>query len=88
MEFKEMNEEFRKELHEKLVTCFRDEETYSYMKENKSWNKLINDKTKNYKRQILVCFVHNMRVFYHLKNEVGGFDCSYRQSSLEKKKSY
>jgi len=32
MEFKETNEEFFKELHENLLTCFRDEETYGYMK--------------------------------------------------------
>lgn len=42
MEFKEMNEDFCKELHENLLTCFRDEETYGYMKKNKCWQKLIN----------------------------------------------
>lgn len=41
MEFKETNEEFCKELHENLLTCFRDEETYGYMKNDKRWHELV-----------------------------------------------
>lgn len=44
MEFKETNEEFCKELHENLLTCFRDEETYGYMKKNKRWQELVYSK--------------------------------------------
>lgn len=49
MEFKETNEEFCKELHENLLTCFRDEEAYSYMKENKRWHKLVYSKADMYR---------------------------------------
>lgn len=41
MEFKEMNEEFCKELRENLLACFRAEETYGYMKEDKRWKELV-----------------------------------------------
>lgn len=44
MEFKEINEEFCKELRENLLTCFRDEETYGYMKKDKHWQKLVYSK--------------------------------------------
>lgn len=42
MEFKKLEEKFITELHENLLTHFRDEETYSYMKTNKRWHGLIN----------------------------------------------
>lgn len=41
MEFKETNGEFCKELHENLLNCFRDEETYGYMKKDKRWQALV-----------------------------------------------
>ena len=44
MEFKETNEEFCKELHENLLTCFRDEEIYGYMKKDKHWQELVYSK--------------------------------------------
>jgi len=44
MEFKETSAEFFKELHENLLTCFRDEETYSYMKKDKRWQALVYSK--------------------------------------------
>lgn len=44
MEFKETNEEFCKELHENLLTCFRGEETYGYMKKDKRWQELVYSK--------------------------------------------
>jgi hypothetical protein len=37
MEFKETREEFLTELRENLLACFRDEETYGFLKENKGW---------------------------------------------------
>jgi transcriptional regulator with XRE-family HTH domain len=44
MEFKETNEEFCKELYENLLTCFRDDETYGYMKKSKRWQVLVSNK--------------------------------------------
>lgn len=41
MEFKETNEGFYKELHENLLTCFRDEETYVYMEKDERWQDLV-----------------------------------------------
>jgi hypothetical protein len=41
MEFKETSEEFLTELRENLLACFRDEETYGFLKENKRWQELF-----------------------------------------------
>jgi transcriptional regulator with XRE-family HTH domain len=41
MEFKETREEFLTELRENLLACFRDEETYGFLKENKRWQELV-----------------------------------------------
>ncbi|WP_312444463.1 helix-turn-helix domain-containing protein [Lacrimispora sp.] len=41
MEFKKPREKFITEQHNNLLTCFRDEETYSYMKKSKSWQNLV-----------------------------------------------
>ena len=43
MNFKEVNENFSKELYENLLECFRDEETFGYMKDNSRWLNLIKD---------------------------------------------
>ena len=42
MSFKELNESFSKELYENLLECFRNEETFGYMKDNSRWCKLVN----------------------------------------------
>lgn len=41
MEFKEPEETFVKELYKNLLINFKDEETFSYMKENKRWQEFI-----------------------------------------------
>ena len=41
MEFKKLEENFITELYKSLLTNFSDGETYSYMKENKRWQKLV-----------------------------------------------
>jgi hypothetical protein len=41
MEFKKPEEKFIIELHNNLLTHFRDEETYSYMKKSKRWQVLV-----------------------------------------------
>lgn len=41
MEFKEINEDFYKDLHENLLSCFKDEETYGYMKKDRRWQELV-----------------------------------------------
>lgn len=41
MEFKEIREEFFAELRENLLACFRDEETYGFLKGNKRWQELV-----------------------------------------------
>ena len=41
MEFKNLEEKFIKDLHMNLLTNFRDEETYSYMKKSKRWQQLV-----------------------------------------------
>ena len=41
MEFKEISEEFPEKMKQNLLTCFRDEETYVLLKENKRWQELI-----------------------------------------------
>ena len=42
MVFKEISGDFLKELKKNLLTCFRDEETYGYMKKSKRWQDLLN----------------------------------------------
>lgn len=41
MEFKEARGEFLNELKENLLTCFRDENTYSFLQNNSRWRKLV-----------------------------------------------
>lgn len=41
MEFRKMEERFPAEMKEKLLECFRDEETYGFLKENKDWKELV-----------------------------------------------
>lgn len=43
MEFKEMREEFLAEIRENLLKCFRDEESYGFLKGNKRWRQLVKD---------------------------------------------
>lgn len=40
MEFKEVREEFVEELRENLLKCFRDEETYGFLKGDRRWEEL------------------------------------------------
>ncbi|MBM6828733.1 helix-turn-helix transcriptional regulator [Anaerotignum lactatifermentans] len=40
MEFRKMEEGVAAEMKEKLLQCFRDEETYGFLKENKEWREL------------------------------------------------
>lgn len=42
MEFKEISEEFLEKMKQNLLTCFRDEETYGFLKGNKRWQGLVN----------------------------------------------
>ncbi|WMJ90274.1 helix-turn-helix domain-containing protein [Anaerocolumna sp. MB42-C2] len=41
MNFKEVSRDFGNELHENLLNCFQNEETYGYMKDNLRWQKLV-----------------------------------------------
>lgn len=41
MEFKEIRTEFVEELRNNLLQCFRDEETYGFLKEDERWKKLV-----------------------------------------------
>ncbi len=41
LDFKETREEFLSELKENLLKCFRDEETYSFLKDDIRWKELI-----------------------------------------------
>lgn len=41
MEFKEISEEFVAETKENLLKCFRDEETYGFLKNDKRWQELV-----------------------------------------------
>ncbi|WIV13585.1 helix-turn-helix transcriptional regulator [Proteiniborus sp. MB09-C3] len=41
MEFKKLEDKFITELHKNLLDNFRNEETYSYMKKSKRWQKLV-----------------------------------------------
>ena len=42
MSFKEARETFIEELKENLLNCFRDEETYGFLKEDERWKKIVN----------------------------------------------
>jgi hypothetical protein len=41
MDFKETKDEYMTEIRENLLMCFRDEETYGFLKENKRWQELM-----------------------------------------------
>lgn len=41
MDFKEINEDFMEKLKEDLLKCFRDEESYGFLKSNERWQKLV-----------------------------------------------
>jgi transcriptional regulator with XRE-family HTH domain len=41
MDFKETRNEFLTELRDNLLECFRDEEIYGFLKENKRWQELV-----------------------------------------------
>ncbi len=41
MTFREANSDYHKELKENLLKCFRDEETYSFLKEDERWHRLV-----------------------------------------------
>jgi chemotaxis methyl-accepting protein methylase len=41
MDFKEPRDEFLTELRGNLLACFRDEETYGFLKENVRWQQLL-----------------------------------------------
>jgi chemotaxis methyl-accepting protein methylase len=41
MDFKETRDEFLSELRSNLLACFRDEETYGFLKKNERWQELI-----------------------------------------------
>lgn len=41
MEFKPIDEEFKKELKSNLIECFQDEETYGFLKQRKEWKELM-----------------------------------------------
>lgn len=41
LEFKEMKEEFVEETKENLLKCFREEETYGFLKEDERWKELV-----------------------------------------------
>ena len=41
MEFKEVSKDLLKDMKQNLILCFRDEETYNYMKNNSSWKTLV-----------------------------------------------
>jgi tetratricopeptide (TPR) repeat protein len=41
MEFKEIGEDFLAEMREKLLNCFRDEDSYGFLKGNKRWEELV-----------------------------------------------
>ena len=45
MKFSEPNSSFAEGLKEKLLDGFRDEESFGYMRGNKAWEEMINDKT-------------------------------------------
>lgn len=41
MEFKEMREEFLAELKNNLLKCFRDEESYGFLKDDERWKEIV-----------------------------------------------
>ena len=41
MEFKEMRGEFLAELKNNLLKCFRDEESYGFLKEDERWKEIV-----------------------------------------------
>jgi hypothetical protein len=41
MDFKETRDEFLSELRENLLACFRDEETYGFLKENEKYHSVL-----------------------------------------------
>ena len=41
MEFKELSEEFLAGVRENLLKCFRDEETYGFLKNDRRWKELV-----------------------------------------------
>lgn len=41
MEFKEISDEFKAEMKENLLQCFRDEKSYGFLKDNKEWQELF-----------------------------------------------
>ncbi len=43
MEFKEAREEFIKDLKENLLSCFRDEETFGFLKADRRYQELVGD---------------------------------------------
>lgn len=43
MDFKETRDDFVEELRENLKKCFRDEETYGFLKDNQRWQKLVEE---------------------------------------------
>ncbi len=44
MDFKEINEDFTAEMKENLLKCFRDEESYGFLKSDERWKKLVKQK--------------------------------------------
>lgn len=43
MSFKEISEEFQEKLKNNLLECFRDEESYGFLKDNERWRKLVGE---------------------------------------------
>lgn len=41
MDFKEINQDFVTELKENMLKCFRDEESYGFLKDNEKWKRLV-----------------------------------------------
>lgn len=41
MEFKEIRDEFKAEMKENLLQCFRDEKNYGFLKDNEEWQELF-----------------------------------------------
>lgn len=44
MDFKETSQNFIEEMRENLLKCFRDEESYDFLKDDERWHKLVNSK--------------------------------------------
>ena len=43
MEFKEVNAEFTAEMKENLLKCFREEESFGFLKNDERWQRLIKE---------------------------------------------